>query len=308
LAAQGRPEQYPTFLFFGAVHHLLLSGTDHELASFYPSIVGDRARPAEDAGPALVSFCATHEPELAGLLRTRLVQTNHVQRALNLRLGLSVIAREVSEPIHLIEVGASAGLILRYDRYGYLVGDQRFGDQKSPVQLQAHWYGGIPVPDLDALPTLASVTGIDLHPIDTRDPDTRHWLEALIWPENHHQRDLLAAALELVAADPPTIHTGDVIDVGPLLASHLPPGEPRVVFHCATRLHIHESRRAHFDQAIAAFGDSGPLYRLSVEDPPDPRPTPVRPGVALKLHRPDGTRTDLAVVEGHSRWIEPLNL
>jgi hypothetical protein len=106
LAARARPGQYPTFVFFGAVHHVLLRGVDHDLAAFYPSIVGERARPAEDAGPALVSFCARYEPDLTRLLQTRLVQTNHVQRALGLRLGLSVISREVSQPVHLVEVGA----------------------------------------------------------------------------------------------------------------------------------------------------------------------------------------------------------
>ena len=38
LAARGRPGQYPTFLFFGAVHLLLLRGADHPLARHYPSV------------------------------------------------------------------------------------------------------------------------------------------------------------------------------------------------------------------------------------------------------------------------------
>ena len=88
LACQGRPGQYPTFLFFGAVHLLLLAGTDHPLARFYPSIAGERALPPEHAGPALVSFGREHAAELAETIRTRLVQTNQVQRAIGLRLGL----------------------------------------------------------------------------------------------------------------------------------------------------------------------------------------------------------------------------
>src|SRR5262249_45693167 len=54
LARQGRPGQYPTFLFFGAVHLLLLAGAEHPLARFYPSIVGERALASEGAGPALI--------------------------------------------------------------------------------------------------------------------------------------------------------------------------------------------------------------------------------------------------------------
>jgi hypothetical protein len=126
LASRGRPGQYPTFLFFGAVHYLLLQGADHDLASFYPSVAGDQSRPVDAAGPALVRFCADYCDELAALIEHRLVQTSHVQRALALRLGLHVISRQVSEPVHLVEVGASAGLNLRFDRYGYCVGGRRF--------------------------------------------------------------------------------------------------------------------------------------------------------------------------------------
>jgi len=56
LAARGRPGQYPTFLFFGAVHLLLLRGADHPLARYFPSVAGGRALPADEAGPALASF------------------------------------------------------------------------------------------------------------------------------------------------------------------------------------------------------------------------------------------------------------
>ena len=68
LAACGRPGQYPTFLFFGAVHHLLLGGAEHPLARFYPSIAGARALPPAHAGAALVAFCREFETELASLI------------------------------------------------------------------------------------------------------------------------------------------------------------------------------------------------------------------------------------------------
>src|SRR3954452_2745336 len=81
LAARGRPGHVPTFLFFGAVHALLLAGVEHPLARFYPSIVGADALPPDGAGPALVDFCAEHASALAALIETRLVQTNVVKRA-----------------------------------------------------------------------------------------------------------------------------------------------------------------------------------------------------------------------------------
>ena len=306
LAARGRPGQYPTFLFFGAVHHLLLRRADHALGRFFPSIAGAQALPAVDAGPALVSFCEAFGPELAETISTRLVQTNQVQRALGLRLGLSMIAHDVAEPVHLIEVGASAGLNLRFDRYGYQVGGRRSGDPASPVQLIAGVYGAVSPPDLDVLPRIATVQGVDLDPVDVLDPDARGWLEALIWPENAGQRALLRAALDFAAADPPLIHPGDAVDVLPGIAADLPAGEPRVVFHCATRMHVPEDRLDAFDDVIARLNDGGPLWWLSIEDSPDPdpRPGPARPGAALVLRPPGGGAETVAVVDGHLRWIE----
>jgi hypothetical protein len=309
LASLGRPGQYPTFLFFGAVHFLLLGGADDPLARYYPSIAGDRALPAGEAGPALLAFCRRYEAPLAEVISTRLVQTNHVQRTLGLRLGLSLIAAEVAGPAHLIEVGASAGLNLRFDRYGYQVNGRRFGNPASPVQLTADAYGGAPLPDLDRLPAIASVLGVDLHPADPADAGARAWLEALVWPENHRQRALLAAALEQAAADPPPMLAGDAIEVLPGVARGLPPGQPRVVFHSATRMHVPAARRPAFDAAIDVLGAGGPLWRISVEDAPpeaDPRVRPARRGAALTVRRPGGASEAVAVVDGHLDWIELL--
>ena len=307
LACQGRPGQYPTFLFFGAVHLLLLAGADHPLARFYPSIAGARALPPEVAGPALVSFGREHAAELAETIRTRLVQTNQVQRAIGLRLGLSVIADEVPGPVHVIEAGTSAGLNLRFGRYGYRLNARRFGDLASPVQLAAECHGQEPEPDLDRQPAIAGVLGIDLHPVDATDPGERAWLQALVWPEHHRQRALLTSALELAAADPPPIVAGDVIDVLPGFAGTLPAGQPRVVFHSATRMHVPASRLAAFDAAIERAGDTGPLWRLSIEDAPEAqaRHRTARPGPALQLRRPGTAAAEtIAIVDGHLAWID----
>ena len=294
LSARRRPGQYPTMPFFGAIHALLLAGADHQLARYYPSIVGAAALPPEGAGPALIDFCATHTPALTALIETRLVQTNVVKRALALRYGLAAIGRRVAAPIHLIEVGASAGLLLRYDRYGYSVGDHHFGDPQSPVQIASEWRGDRPIPDLDILPALASVTGIDLHPLDARDPADRRWLEALVWPENRHEAELLHQALAVVAADPPLIRGGDAIDLCPALAAELPPGAPRVVFHAITRLHVPAANLGAFDAALTALGENAPLYWLSLEGQGE-----------LDLRDPSGTLTHLATVGPRLEWIAP---
>ena len=331
LAARGQAGQYPTFLFFAAVQALLRGGADHALALFYPphypphhpGVNGDGPHRATEidpqAGSALIDFAAQYEAELTRLIETRLVQTNIVKRSLALRIGLAAIGAELGTsgsgtaesgaPLHLIEVGASAGIHLRFDKFGYRLGDQRFGPADSPVQISSVWHGRGPVPDLDAIPDVSTTTGIDLNPLDATDPADRGWLEALVFPENGHQAALLSNALDIVAADPPVIHRGDAIDLCPKLAQQLPSGEPRVVFHAATRLHVPADRRDAFDAAINSLGQNAPLYVVCVERPPepDPRPQPARPGVAVTLRTPDGRSTDLAVAEGRLEWIEPLS-
>jgi hypothetical protein len=273
-------------------------------------VAGAAARPAGEAGPALLSFGRAYAAELAETIRTRLVQTSVVQRTLGLRIGLSAIAAldPAGGPLHVIEVGASAGLNLRFERYGYRLSGRQYGDPGSPVQLAAEVYGTAPLPDLDRMPALGRVQGVDLNPIDATDPDAREWLEALVWPENHAQRALLGQALALAAADPPPIEAGDAVDVLPDLAAGLPAGEPRLVFHAATRMHVPRERRRAFDAAIRAVGATGPLWWISVEGSPkpDPRPQPARSGAALLLRDPAGTTRTVAVVDGHLRWIETL--
>lgn len=295
LAAKVRPGQVPTFAFFGAVHALLLSGTVHPLREYYPSLRGESARPPDDdAGTALAAFARRHEPAIRRLLESRLVQTNHVQRAAGLRLGLAAIAAQVEGlPVHLLEIGSSAGLVLRHDQYGYQLGEQRFGDRNSPVQLVSEWRSPLKIPDLDAIPLIASTTGIDLNPLDPASAADRLWLEALVWPEDRHKAELLRCALTLASEKPVLTLAGDAVDLCPQWAEALPAGQPRIVFHCATRMHVPIDRRPAFDSAIESAGSDGPLYRIAIE------------GDGLIITGPNRDTIVRYDVDGHLAWAKP---
>jgi hypothetical protein len=270
LLTQRRKGQQASYLLFGAVHYLLLSGVQHPLGNFYPSLVNALADDPREAGPVLLDFCHAYRDELGKLVRTRLVQTNVVKRAAGLLVALWAVRRRCKQPVHLIEVGASAGIHLHFDRYRYVIGGRVFGQRDAKVVIETQWRGKETPPHLDDMPPIVSRVGIDLNPVDVADPSERLWLRALVWPENQHEADLLAAALESVAKEPPTIVAGNAIDVCPRLAQHLPAGEPRVVFHAATRMHVPIERRTAFDEAIDAVGEHGPLYHVWQEPPSAP--------------------------------------
>jgi hypothetical protein len=305
LAALTRHGQQPTFALFGAVHYLLLHGVHHHLSDYYVSIAGTDARPVDaGTGPAFTQFCEAYREPIASILRTRLVQTNQVQRALVLRLGLALVRRATTAAVCVIEVGCSAGLNLRADRYAYSVGATTFGDLASPVRITVDVPATDLLPDLTDLPAIADAIGIDLEPPDPADDDDRAWLRALVWPENTRQAVQLTAALDLVAADPPRVLRGDVIDIGPAIAAALPRSLPRLVVHTATRIHVPHERRPAFDAAIAAFGAHGPILHLALED--DQRSAPSgRDGVGLIATDAAGTQV-IAVADGHLAWLEPL--
>ena len=141
---------------------------------------------------------------------------------------------------------------------------------------------------------MATAIGVDLAPVDATDPEQRRWLEALVWPDNIREAELLAAALDVVAADPPRIVAGDAVDVLPALAEELPPGEPRVVFTIATRMHIPRDEIRAFDAAILALGANAPLYWIHAERSTE---------VIVRL--PDGNEVVVAAFGPRILWLEP---
>jgi hypothetical protein len=114
----------------GAVHRLVLEGRLPELAREY-------SRPDPDPAEVWRLF-AEALSEHAGALRPlieRTVQTNEVGRSAALLPGFLRIAQHTGLPLRLLEVGCSAGLNLRWDRYRYEAGDFAWGPCDSPLRL-----------------------------------------------------------------------------------------------------------------------------------------------------------------------------
>jgi hypothetical protein len=204
----------PPHVLLASVHYLLLSGVEHRLGAFYPSVAHDPRDPAEtDPVAAFRDFCATHREDLVPLLRERRTQTNSVRRCAALYPAFARIHDEEGKPLSVVEVGASAGLNLLWDRYGYDYGDAgRVGVLGSEVLVESAVRAGDPPLPADP-PPVAERVGIDLDPIDVGNPGDVRWLLALTWPEHEERRALLRHAVSVASDHPPALRAGDALDL-----------------------------------------------------------------------------------------------
>ena len=154
---------------------------------------------------AFRAFVVGHQDDLRDLMSVRSTQTNEPGRCAVLLPLLAAL----TQPIALLEVGASAGLCLLPDRYGYDYGGRRVGPADAPVTFPCEPRGSVPVPE--AVPEVAWRLGVDLHPLDVTDPDTGRWLTALVWAGDAEREDRLRAAIRVASNDPPSVISGDLL-------------------------------------------------------------------------------------------------
>lgn len=187
------------------------------------------------------------------VIQSRSTQTNEAARCATLLPVLTTLPG----PLALIEVGAAAGLCLLPDRYSYRyrTADGRIQSLDpaagvSDVVIECELDGEPP----DRIPEVAWRAGIDLNPIDLRDPEELRWLGALIWPEHTERVERLRAAAAVVADDPPRILAGDLIEQLPALVAQAPADATVVVFHTAVLAYVQRDRRAEFADLIHELG------------------------------------------------------
>jgi hypothetical protein len=155
------------------------------------------------------------------------------------------------QPLALLEVGASAGLCLLPDHYGYDYG-ARVIDGGPPV-LRCTPEGPVPLPD--ARPEVVWRAGLDLEPIDIDDPERVRWLELLIWPGEEYRLETLRGALEVARAQRPRVVPGDLTsDDLNALAAEAPRDATLVIFHTAVLFYVPRDGRAAFRERVADLG------------------------------------------------------
>jgi hypothetical protein len=187
---------------------------------------------------------ARHPEPIRRMILARGTQTNEPGRCAVL---LPALAR-LPQPLALIEVGASAGLCLLPDFYGYDYGAKRI----PPRRTSAHPAPIFPcnaderTPLPDQPPEIAWRAGLDLNPIDLSDPEEAAWLETLVWPGNPSRAERLRAAIAIARSAPPRVIKGDLLDGLPALAATAPRDATLVVFHSAVLAYVTPDARTRF--------------------------------------------------------------
>lgn len=178
LTGHERPGSVLALRFMGALHRLVLRGDAPALAAYYPSVCSPPR--AGDPRPAFLETVGGNVPTLRELI-TQPVQTNEVSRCAVLICGFLTVARETGLPLRVLEIGASAGMNLLWDRYFYRAGERTWGDPAASVRLDDVYAGECPLLDVSA--EVAERRGCDLYPLDVGSDETVLALKSLIWAD-----------------------------------------------------------------------------------------------------------------------------
>lgn len=236
----------------GGVHALVLSGQAPDLARHYPSAQpsGSVEDSPDAAWPAFVTTLNAQRDRVRAWLE-RPPQTNEVGRGAALIGGLMHVLAEASLPVRLVEVGASAGLNLRADRFRIDGEVGEYGDPSSPVQLTGAWTGT--APPSATLEVVERYAG-DLDPVDVATDAGRLLLAAYVWPDQLARMERLRGAFELAAAMPITVQRETAEET--VVRTTVREGSWTVLWHSVFRQYLSKPSREALATQVAELGAS----------------------------------------------------
>jgi len=293
-------------LLLAAIHHAALSDSRLPHAAWFPAARRGDARPADEGAPValVLAYLVDHEADVAEFIATHRVQTNEVGRCTGLLPGF-LAAAALGLPLRLVEVGCSAGLNLRFDRYRYrYMGGPSWGPTGGPA-LEATADGAIPSRLVPPTVEVVERRGVDLNPIDPTTPDGERLLLSFTWADendrHHHLRDAIAVA----RTTPVTLDTGDLLAWTEEVARPVP-GVTTVLYHSQVTYMLADEAVTRFEgsveRALRSATPAAPFVYLRLEPP---RGTDADP--ELMMASSDGTapptHATLLTADYHGRWV-----
>jgi len=253
----------PALRLTAALHRLVLERRAPALAVHYPSVGGIPG----DVWPVAREVVREQREVLAELVR-RPVQTNEVGRSTALLGGLLHLARDTGLPVRLLEVGASAGLNLLFDRFAHVVSpDVVLGDPASPVRFVHPWEGEIPPYDTPL--EVVERRGCDPAPLDPASADDRLTLTSCVWADQVERFERLRAALQVAASQAVPVERSSGSAFLERELAELRPGVVTVVWHSVVRQYLGRDERERVTALLTAAGAratrNAPLAHLFLE-------------------------------------------
>lgn len=235
-------------------------------------------------------------------------QTNEVARSAALLSGLLTIAGQHTQPIDLLELGASAGLNLNLDRFRYELGTWNWGGD-SEVKIAAQWFG--PPPSFIGSLHIVGRSGCDQSPLDVLSSDDRLRLSAYIWADQHDRAERLQAAMRIAARLPPRIERRDAADWIEEQLADTRHDRLTVIYHSIFYHYLSRPVRERIAAAVQLAGaratSRSPIAWLKFEfEAAIGGPTDSRRCVLEITHWPGPNRRLAAVVDPHGRSVHWL--
>lgn len=245
----------------GAVNRLVLLGEERALAVAYQE--GDGSA----AWPLFKSVMERNVERLRRLVELP-VQTNEVGRCAALLPGFFTVALETEMPLRLLEVGASAGLNLCWDRYRYTSEAFDWGLADSSLTIDFELGGHLQAPDVAGI-EIAERQGCDLAPIDPLTAEGRASLLAYVWPDQPARIERLRAALDIRAEVPISITEGGAASWARQILVQRSPGQATVLYHSIVTQYLSEKELVAFQGYVRDAGEmaskDAPLAWLRME-------------------------------------------
>jgi len=302
IAMNTRPGQPPT-QFLAAAQYLLIRGAQHELRQHFPSLNGG-TKASGDPIPLFKDFCNLHRNEIIQIIRTHATNTNEIARSAGLNAGFRTLASQSKEPLHLIEIGPSAGFNLLWDRYeiDYVKeGVSHKAKARNPLlTVEVELRGN--VPPLNSPPEVASRLGLELNPVDLDNQDERDWLRAVVHPDHIARHERIKKILALRREERAEIRGGDAIALLPKVLSELPAGGTVCVYHTFAVYQFSDEMKEELEKIFTEASESRAIWRLSNEWGPNGK----CPLTLSKYERGTVTHQTLAYCDMHGKWIEWL--
>lgn len=228
------PPRIAPLMLLGAIHRMVLEGRLTEATRYYPSAGG------QVDVEALWPHFLEAVPQAA---MPPCLQTNEIGRARALLPGFLEVVRRIELPLRLLEIGASAGLNLRWDHFPFL--------------------------DVPATVRVAERRGCDLSPIDPTLEESRAALLGFVWPDQAERLQQLEEVLEIARRVPAPVDRCDALDWLRVQLAEPRRGVATVVFHSVLMPFLTEEYRKNVRRVIEDAGSQAtveaPVAWLSME-------------------------------------------